>query len=591
MADPHGSDDRYDARFRQLETALAEVQQRLSALEAREVTADRTTYAPGAPAVEAVTTADDVAAAAQAGLPVSARGEQTDLVGVLSLVGRTLMVFGGAYLLRALTESGRVPSGAGVVMGLAYALAWLAAADRAAGRARPLSGQFHGVAAVLIGLPLLWEASTRFGFLGAPASAAGLTALTGLAFGVAWHRRLHGLAGVATLGAIATGVALMGATGEVLPFATFLVVIGVATLWLGYECDWYWLRWVTAAAVNVVLLGLTSRALGAQPRERPEAVIGVLILMLAAYLVSFATRTLVRGRLVILFEVVQTVAALAVGLGGALAVARASGAGETALGAASIVIGVGCYAVAFAFVSRRQGLGANFYFYATLALVLTVVGCADLLAAPALAFTFALLAIVTTWLGHRLGRLALTLHGAVYAAGACIASGVLGGSLVALTGTGISTWPASSLAAWAALAATIACLVIPRPEQTEAPASLAAGPRVVVALLAVVGSGGALVSLLAPAVAGSPPDVGILATLRTGVVAAAAVVLALSTRVPRVMELGWLLYPVLVVGGFKLLVDDFRHSQAATLFLALALYGAALVMAPRLVKRAPRPIP
>ena len=128
---------------------------------------------------------------------------------------------------------------------------------------------------------------------------------------------------------------------------------------------------------------------------------------------------------------------------------------------------------------------------------------------------------------------------------------------------------------------------IPRPEQTEAPASLAAAPRVVVALLAVVGSGGALVSLLAPAVAGSPPDVGILATLRTGVVAAAAVVLALSTRVPRVMELGWLLYPVLVVGGFKLLVDDFRHSQAATLFLALALYGAALVMAPRLVKRAP----
>jgi len=43
----------------------------------------------------------------------------TDTVGLLSLVGRTFVVFGGAYLLRALTESGYLPTSAGVLVGLA----------------------------------------------------------------------------------------------------------------------------------------------------------------------------------------------------------------------------------------------------------------------------------------------------------------------------------------------------------------------------------------------------------------------------------------------------------------------------------------
>lgn len=575
----------YDGRLERVEAALAAFDRRLRAVEARQAAAERGAPGEAVEVGESVTPAE--AAAAGFGTPGVAPAEQADLVGVLSLVGRTLMVLGGAYLLRALTETGRVPSGAGVVMGLAYALAWLVAADRAAGRARPLSGHFHGFAAVLIGLPLLWEASTRFGFLGAPASAAALTALTGVAFGVSWRRRLHGLAGAATLGAIATAVGLIGATGEVLPFAVFLVALGVATLWLGYERDWYWLRWVAAFVANVVLLGLTSRALGTEPRERPEAVIAVLLLMLTAYLVSFAARTLVRGRLVIVFEVVQTVAALAIGLGGALAVARASGAGVTALGVASLLIGAGCYAVAFAFVSRRQGLGANFYFYTTLALVLAVAGCGVLLRGATLGATFALLAVVTTWLGYRTGRVALTLHGAVYAAGAYMASGLLGTSMAALAGTPSGAWPTVSLAAWIALTAAVVCVFIPRPRQSEAPPSLVALPRVVMAVLGVTGVGGAVVSTVAPFVAGMPPDPGVLATLRTTVVAAAAIVLALATHVPRLVELGWLLYPVLILGGLKLLVDDFRHSQAATLFVALALYGAALVLAPRLMKRTP----
>jgi uncharacterized membrane protein len=56
----------------------------------------------------------------------------------LALVGRTLIVLGGAFLLRAITESGVVSPSVGVSLGLAYAVTWLLARirPRCRGRAR-----------------------------------------------------------------------------------------------------------------------------------------------------------------------------------------------------------------------------------------------------------------------------------------------------------------------------------------------------------------------------------------------------------------------------------------------------------------------
>ena len=50
-------------------------------------------------------------------------------------------------------------------------------------------------------------------------------------------------------------------------------------------------------------------------------------------------------------------------------------------------------------------------------------------------------------------------------------------------------------------------------------------------------------------------------------------------------EFGWLLYPVLAWGVVKLLIEDFRVSPPALLFVAFALYGAALIIAPRVARR------
>ena len=71
--------------------------------------------------------------------------------------------------------------------------------------------------------------------------------------------------------------------------------------------------------------------------------------------------------------------------------------------------------------------------------------------------------------------------------------------------------------------------------------------------------------------------------MTTVVLAASAVAVAAVCReVTSCVEFRWLVYPVLVAGGIKLVVDDFRHSSPSTLFAALAVYGVALILAPRI---------
>ena len=72
--------------------------------------------------------------------------------------------------------------------------------------------------------------------------------------------------------------------------------------------------------------------------------------------------------------------------------------------------------------------------------------------------------------------------------------------------------------------------------------------------------------------------------MTTVVLAVSAVVVAAFWRTTPCVEFRWLVYPVLVAGGLKLVVDDFMHSTPATLFVALAVYGVALILAPRLLR-------
>ena len=162
----------------------------------------------------------------------------------------------------------------GVFLGLGYAVVWLGAADRASAH-RPLSGSFHGLAAVLIAFPLVWEASTQFGLFSPAFSAAALTALAGLALSVAWHRNLQGLAGIVVIGTLGAAAAFIVHTGQPVPFTAGVLAIGGATLWLADDRGWWWLRWPAALAADLLLAGLIARASTPVSLDRADFVVAL----------------------------------------------------------------------------------------------------------------------------------------------------------------------------------------------------------------------------------------------------------------------------------------------------------------------------
>ncbi len=572
---------RVESTVRELEHSLADVHARLAALEHQPAA-----LAPDRAALADRTPPTAVAPADLAPPPLVARD---DVISVLSLIGRTFVALGGAYLLRALTDSAILPQAGGIALGLAYALAWLVMADRAGSARRGSSAAFHALVASMIAFPLLWEATVRFRFLEPATTAAAVTVVTGLALGVAVRQRLQSLAWIATLAALPTALALIAATRVVVPFAVFLILLGIGTLWMGYALEWVLLRWPVALVADVAVLALTLRVSNRSWGELPAPVVAVQLFLLTGYLASIVTRTLVRARDVNAFEVVQSMAALAVGFGGAVYVAHVTGSSVVlALALVNLMVGVGCYGVAFAFVARRQGLRRNFYFYTSLGLVLVLVSSRMLLGPTAVALVWAVVAVLTAWLARELRRVALGLHAAVYATAAAAASGLLAASAYALVGPVTSAWGAFTPTAIVTLAAVAACWAIPLAPEADRAGIYARLPRLFVAVVLVWSLAGWLVSLLTPLLsvtADGGADVGIVATIRTAILAAGALALAWTGRHARFREAAWLLYPVLIAGGIKLLLEDMPQSRPATLFLALALYGGALIAAPRLTHR------
>jgi hypothetical protein len=499
----------------------------------------------------------------------------------ITFVGRTFIALGGAYLLRALTDSGIVPRRIGIVAGMLYAIIWFVAADRAGGRGRRLSASFHALVATLIAYPLLWEATVRFEDLSPAGGALTLAIVTAVAFGIAIRRDMQPVAWVAVCAALPTALAAISLTGALATFAIYLIGLGLLTLWVGYAWDWVWLRWPVAFVADVTVLALTVAAAGGQPPQRPAVAIAVEMLLLNGYLSSFVVRTIFRARDVIVFEVVQTVAALAIGFGGAVLVAERTGAGTLGLAVINLLFGVGCYIVAFVFM--RQGRPRNFHFYSALALVLVITSSSLLSSSSNLAIVVATLAIGATWAGKRLRSVTLTAHGAAYLLIAGIASGLLSAATFALFGAANLAGTSFGAVRLAVLASYVLCCMFSSP-MSVAPAYTRVPRAFMIALLVWSGAGAAIAfvtSLLVHAT-GGPADAGIVATIRTGVLAGCAVLLAWTGQHERLHESAWLLYPVLAAGGIKLLVEDLPVSKPASLFVALAAYGLALIAAPRL---------
>jgi len=567
---------RLEAQMEQLTDRVAGFERRLAALEARAL------VAPAAPALGAPTVGESDAEVELGGL------QKSDLATIVAAVGRTLVILAGAYLLRALTDSGVLAAGPGALLGLAFALGWIVMADRAGARGHTLHATFHGVAFVLIALPLLFEATTRFRFLDSAAAAAGLAGCAAAALGVAVRWRLLGFAWLTTLGALGTTVALMLFTTELGPFALFLVLLGVATLWMGYVLDWTLLRWPVALAADLTILILSGRAVTTGVADSPGMALAVQVLLLAAYLGSFATRTLFLNRNVIPFEMAQSVSVIAVGLGGAAYVTHTTGVGTLLLGVATLALAAGCYGVAIAFVEGRQGRLRNFFFYTSAGLVFALVGCALILPTPALALVYAGLGFAIAWAGRLSGRATFHAHGAVYLAAAVVVSGLFAHVLYGLGLPGVPTHAASA-AMLGVLSVCVVAVWALRVAPAEGPPVPAARvPRLVVLVLGLGGLLGVTVGWITPLLGGGETTAmhaGLVAALRTALLVLGVLTLAWAGGAMGFVEGAWLVYPLLILTGLKFLLEDFRAGRPATLFLSFALYGLALIGGPWLCRR------
>ncbi|HVP68383.1 MAG TPA: hypothetical protein VMT17_14100 [Anaeromyxobacteraceae bacterium] len=566
-------------RVQTLEAKVAEVAESVGRIEGRLAALEAGAARRGAPAPRRAAPA-----------PASADAQVDVAVGrLLPLGGRTLLVLAGAFVLRALTDGGTLPVALGVALGLAYAGTWVFMAERAGRANQLLSSAFHAFAAVAIGFPLLFEAASRFHLLAPVAAAALLAGLTAVALAIAAARRLHALAWVVALGGTATALALLAvAEGRLWPAALYLVLLGAATLWLGYVRDWVYVRWPVAFAADLVaaLVAVSSTTPGAA--EGPGAAFLVQGALLLAYLGSIASRTLLLQRKVVPFEIVQTAAALLVGLGGAVFVAARSGIGHGGFGLVSVLFGIATYAIAFAFVEARQKIRANFYFYSSAAIVFVLAGTGLLLPAAALSVVWAALGVGAAAIARRRASGALAVHAVVYGVGAALAAGLgPAGALAAFTGTGPAPSPTVvGLVAVVGLAATASLAAgIPRANALERIPALA-----LVAALAGAASVLAVEGLLPLLVADPASQAGSVATVRTGVLVVAAVALAFLGRREAWREARWLVYPLLGATGLKILLEDLPRSRPSTLFVTFALYGGALILVPRLRPRRAPPV-
>jgi hypothetical protein len=385
--------------------------------------------------------------------------------------------------------------------------------------------------------------------------------------------------------------------GQMVPGTLFLVLLGVECLWLAYVLDWYAIRWPMAVVADLAVLALSVRAVAPGALEGPGSANLVQAALLMAFVTSFGTRTLLMNRGVVGFEVFQTIGAVAAGLGGAAFVAaRVSEASAALFGVAATLFGLGAYVVAWFFRGRRPQDLVNFPFYTSVGVLMVLSGTVLLLDGAWLSLVWSLLAVVSAELSGRLGRRTLAVHAAGYAFGAAVASGLLAATSDALLGSAARPWATPGSASLVALAAAVACAWFgSRPVASGTARPFATRlPQLAMVTLAAAGAAGLLIGVLVPVLAGLPGtevNRGAVAAIRTTVLVGGTFFLAWAGRREPWREAGWLAYPLLVATGVKILFEDLPSGRPATLFVSFGLYGAALLLVPRLRPRAAKAAP
>ncbi|HVS15829.1 MAG TPA: hypothetical protein VMV46_18045 [Thermoanaerobaculia bacterium] len=575
--------ERLEARIEELAHALGAIERRLAALE-RSVANPVSAPAPALPHTAAV----------DRDLPLGVAHEAPPALGRdVALVGRVLLALGGGFLLRAVTDAALVPGAIGLGAGLAYALVWLALADRAARLGAHRSAIAHAATAACLGFPLAWEAAVRFrilptlgGVLLAGALAAGLLLISG-------RRALPSLGVMAVAAAALCALAITFGAREPGAAALLLALLTPTVAVLSRRADRVVAPWLALGALTLAYGIAGLGALVERATLSPGRAVALQALLLATVLV--ASEVLVRrgstGRWALL-QWVQAAIALTLGWGGALLVGHARLPQALPwLGASSLAIAGVLLLRHLAPVDLLGRLAAlpdahAWRLSASFAVALLAGGVSA--SAPSHTTTlWSTAAVALAALAAATGSRTAFLQAALLVALAAGAGGLAISSARALVGSAppAAAWPLASLAP---LIAALLCLATPRtpadPARARWPGWSEDTGRALLLALALLGAGAVALDL---ATAGLSLDPGVRAAARTGALVLLAVGAAAASRLDRLRAAAWLVYPLFAATAIKMVVEDVPHGRPSTLFASLALFGLALLTAPRLARRPP----
>jgi hypothetical protein len=501
--------------------------------------------------------------------------------GALPVFGRALLGIAGAYLLRAAAESGIIPQLPVLIAAIVYAGVWLAWAFRTHATNRFASVTYAVTAAVILS-PLLWESTVRFHFLWPGFTASVLVAFVGFALVMAWRQNLQTIPWVATLAAVATTVALIVATRDLVPFTAGLLAIALATEAVVCSGHRLSVRAVPAIAADFavwLLVYLMTFPGGVPPEYRPAAPPTITAMCLALLIIYTASIGLpsfrLRHRLTI-FEIAQGIVAFLLATFGML---RAYPSSSPALGIIFLLLAMVCYWGALSrFAADDQSRNRRVCATYAVALVLA----ASLLLFPArFQVPFLCLAAVTAAsLYRRTSKLSVGMHVSFYLAAAAILSGLL-----TLVGNAVAGNMPQGLnaGAWVVAVSSALSYAIGSPVLTD---QWKQRLLWIIPCVLVTGVGAALALIMSVRLVSASwmLNTSGLSVVRTVVTCSIALTLGFSgSHLERAEQL-WVAYVAIAFGTLKLLFEDLRFGNPASLVASLMFYGLILILIPRLTR-------
>jgi len=495
---------------------------------------------------------------------------------IFPLIGRALLGIAGAYVLRAIAESGVLPKLAVSAVAVAYAFGWLVWSASASSK---LARIVYAGTSALILAPMLWENTLAFHVFTSMATAGVFAAFMTLA--TVLESRDGGM-WVAQTSAVLTAALLGFTTLHGLPFVTALLVAVFASEFARTrelpQPVWPVMVLVADGAVwgLIFIYSGPQETRAVYPELSAIALIAPACILFAINGGSVSVRVVGRGCRITIFEVIQVVIAFALAVAALLTFDPVHG--KLILGIACLLLSAGTYTYGFMFLARR-GEQPGFRVFAAWSAVLVVMGSASALPQDGAAALLACTAVAAMYFAVRMKSLMLELHGAIF----LLCGGVLAGRprffFQALAGS----QPAAPRAG-VVLLSICAAIAVALGGFSEH----GVGGRIVhttVALVAVCGAAGLLVRGVVAAVG---TLIGLeahhVASLVTVTLCAVALGVAFGGSRWQRPALTHLAYAALVVVGVKLFGEDLRLGHMGFAAASIAVIAVTLMCVPRLVR-------